>query len=165
MKAGPGWECQPVEPPGSIVVVRTTVSVGLAEKILKPGEVSWYGPRLITPSVVGCAPEGGVADATPTSADDERSRKPRMMRMRFICVCLSAAVLDRRLRCEPRTSSVARMGLRTWRRASSGLFPAGEGADTGRRGGWCCGRRAPAWSVLDGERHVQHARGGEGEGE
>src|SRR5690348_15903241 len=91
MNAGPGWECQPVEPPGAIVVVRTTVSVGLAEKILKPGEVSWYGPRLITPSVVGCAPEGGVADATPTSVDDDRSRKPMMMMMmRFMCVYLSA---------------------------------------------------------------------------
>mgnify|MGYP007123201852 CR=1 FL=1 len=61
MIAPPGWECQPVEPPGLIVVVRTTVSVGFFEKILKSGDVSWYGPRLIRPSVVLVAPEGGVA--------------------------------------------------------------------------------------------------------
>jgi hypothetical protein len=92
MKAGPGWECQPVEPPGLMVVVRTTVSVRCLEEILKPRELSWNGPRLIRPSVVLVAPEGGVADATPTSVDDTRSRKPMMMMMRFMCACLSAAV-------------------------------------------------------------------------
>src|SRR5215831_4053357 len=80
MNAGPGWECQPVEPPGAIVVVRTTVSVGALEKILKLGELSWYGPRLIRPSVtLDVTPEGGVAHATPPSVNGVRSRKPAMM--------------------------------------------------------------------------------------
>jgi len=63
MKAGPGCECQPVEPPGLMVVVRTTVSVGCLEEIVKPCDLSWNGPRWIRPSVVLCAFEGGVARA------------------------------------------------------------------------------------------------------
>jgi hypothetical protein len=130
---------------GSIVVVRTTVSVGFAEKILKPGDVGWYGPRLIRPRVVGFAPEGGVADATPASVDDTRNRKPRMMMMRFMCVCPSAAVFERRLRCVPRPSSVAGMGLRTCR----GTGRRAVVWRIGRRGGWCCGGRiclvTPRW--------------------
>src|SRR6516225_9376812 len=88
MKAGPGWECQPVEPPGAIVVVMTTVSVGALEKILKLGELSWNGATLIRPSVaVYVTPEGGVAHATPASVNGARNRKPaRMMTMRFMCV-------------------------------------------------------------------------------
>src|SRR5690349_6882167 len=89
-----------------------------------------------------------------------------MMMMRFICVCLSAAVLDRRLRCGPRTSSVAGMGRRTWRRAAAGLLPGGPGCGVlaaAAVGGAVNGHQP--WSVLDGERHVQDARGGDGEGE
>src|SRR6516164_4043084 len=87
MKAGPGCECQPVEPPGAIVVVRTTVSVGALEKILKLGEVSWNGATLIRPSVVLVTPEGGVAHATPATVNGARNRKPAMMMtMRFMCV-------------------------------------------------------------------------------
>jgi hypothetical protein len=88
MKAGPGWECQPVEPPGLMVVVRTTVSVGCLEEILKPCELSWNGPRWIRPSIVLVRFEGGVADAVPASASGVRSRKPAMMMrmMRFMCV-------------------------------------------------------------------------------
>src|SRR6516225_9494176 len=87
MKAGPGCECQPVEPPGAIVVVRTTVSVGALEKILKLGELSWNGATLIRPSVVLVTPEGGVAHATPASVNGARNRKPAMMiTMRFMCV-------------------------------------------------------------------------------
>src|SRR6516162_532311 len=132
MKAGPGCECQPVEPPGLIVVVRTTVSVGAFEKILKSGELSWYGPRLIRPSVVLVAPEGGVAHATPASVNGARNRTPaRMMTMRFMCVqSLLWLFLDRRLRCVPRR------GI--------GLLPVRSQQREG---------------------HVEHARGGAGEGE
>ena len=86
MKAGPGCECQPVEPPGLMVVVRTTTSVGCLEEILKPCELSWNGPRLIRPSVVLVRFEGGVACATPASASEPRIRKPAMVMMRFTCV-------------------------------------------------------------------------------
>jgi hypothetical protein len=89
MKAGPGWECQPVEPPGVIVVVVTTVSVGSLAKSLKPADVSWYGPRLMRPSVVLVTPEGVVACATPASASGARNRQPaRTMMMRFMCAQL-----------------------------------------------------------------------------
>jgi hypothetical protein len=81
MKAGPGCECQPVEPPGSMVVVRTTASVGCLEEILKPCELSWNGPRLIRPSVVLVRFEGGVAHATPTSVRGVRSRNVAIMMM------------------------------------------------------------------------------------
>ena len=85
MKAGPGCECQPVEPPGLMVVVRTTVSVGCLEEILKPCELSRNGPRLIRPSVVLVRFEGGVACATPASVNDVRSRTPLIvMMMRFM---------------------------------------------------------------------------------
>src|SRR3974390_529298 len=53
MKAGPGCECQPVEPPGSIVVVRTTVSLGCLEEMVKPCDVSWNGPGLSVLTGVG----------------------------------------------------------------------------------------------------------------
>src|SRR5271165_5784877 len=93
MKAGPGCVCQPVEPPGLMVVVRTTVSVGCLEEILKPCEFPWNGPRLIRPSVVLVRFEGGVACATPASASEPGSGKPAMLRMRFMYVYpISAAV-------------------------------------------------------------------------
>src|SRR5215472_9252877 len=85
MKAGPGCECQPVEPPGAIVVVVTTVSVGSLANSLKPADVSWYGPRLMRPRVVLVVPEGAVARATPASVNGTRTRTPaRTMMMRFI---------------------------------------------------------------------------------
>jgi hypothetical protein len=53
-----------MEPPGAIVMVVTTVSVGSLMKSLKSADVSWYRPRLIRPSVVLVAPEGVVAYGT-----------------------------------------------------------------------------------------------------
>ena len=68
------------------MVVRTTVSVGCLEEILKPCELSRNGPRLIRPSVVLVRFEGGVAHATPSSVSGVRSKKPAMMMMmRFMC--------------------------------------------------------------------------------
>jgi hypothetical protein len=70
-----------------MVVVRTTVSVGCTEEIVKPCDLSWNGPRWIRPSVVLWSFEGGVARAAPASVSGVRSRRPtRMMRMmRFMC--------------------------------------------------------------------------------